>query len=159
MSISDPIRRATVSDAVDLAVMVGELLTEIMTATGIQAFSFDLHATAGRCADFIARETYFAFMAQDGDGLPAGFIALSESHALYAGGVFGTIPEFYVRPHCRSQGLGQQLVSQAKAFAAWRGWSRLEVTTPPLPQFDRSLAFYEREGFCITGGRKLKLDL
>ncbi|MCG8080274.1 MAG: GNAT family N-acetyltransferase, partial [Candidatus Thiodiazotropha taylori] len=27
------------------------------------------------------------------------------------------------------------------------------------PQFDKTLAFYEREGFAITGGRKLKMDL
>ena len=35
----------------------------------------------------------------------------------------------------------------------------LEVTTPPLPQFDKTLAFYEREAFAITGGRKLKVVL
>jgi hypothetical protein len=35
----------------------------------------------------------------------------------------------------------------------------LEVTTPPLPQFDIALAFYERESFEITGGRKLKVLL
>jgi len=39
------------------------------------------------------------------------------------------------------------------------GWTRLEVTTPPLPQFDKTLAFYTREGFSITGGRKLKVVL
>jgi hypothetical protein len=40
-----------------------------------------------------------------------------------------------------------------------RGWRRLEVTTHPLPQFDRTLAFYQREGFGLSGGRKLKLEL
>jgi GNAT superfamily N-acetyltransferase len=159
MTIDRSIRRASASDAVDLAVMVGELLTEIMATTGIQAFSFNLQETAERCADFIERETYFAFMAQDSDSLPAGFIALQESHALYTQGVFGTIPEFYVRPHHRSDGLGHLLLCQARSFAASRGWRRLEVTTPPLPQFERTLAFYDREGFCITGGRKLKLEL
>jgi len=44
----------------------------------------------------------------------------------------------------------------ARAFGASKGWTRLEVTTPPLPAFERTLAFYEREGFAITGGRKLK---
>jgi len=44
-------------------------------------------------------------------------------------------------------------------LGATLGWKRLEVTTPPLPQFDNTLAFYEREGFAITGGRKLKLAL
>lgn len=28
--------------------------------------------------------------------------------------------------------------------AGERGWPMLEVTTPPLPGFDRTLAFYER---------------
>ncbi len=37
-----------------------------------------------------------------------------------------------------------------------RGGNRLEATTPPLPQFDKTLAFYVREGFFVTGGRKLK---
>jgi hypothetical protein len=40
-----------------------------------------------------------------------------------------------------------------------KGWRRLEVTTPPLPQFDRTLALYQRDGFSISGGRKLKLEL
>lgn len=48
---------------------------------------------------------------------------------------------------------------QAKYFGISRGWTRLEVTTPPLPQFDKTLAFYERQGFAISGGRKLKLTL
>jgi len=46
-------------------------------------------------------------------------------------------------------------VAQAKSFGLSRGWIRLEVTTPPLRQFDRTLAFYEREGFAISGRRKL----
>lgn len=87
------------------------------------------------------------------------FIALYESYALYAEGAFGTIPELYVRPEYRTNELGLRLVSQAKAFGTSRGWTRLEVTTPPLPKFDRTLAFYEREGFAITGGRKLKISL
>ena len=51
------------------------------------------------------------------------------------------------------------LVEQAKVFGQSRGWTRLEVTTPPFPQFDKTLAFYEQDGFAITGGRKLKLAL
>jgi GNAT superfamily N-acetyltransferase len=80
-------------------------------------------------------------------------------HYMYAEGAFGTIPELYVRPAYRANRLGLDLVFQAKSFGASRGWTRLEVTTPPLPQFDRTLAFYEREGFSITGGRKLKVTL
>ena len=159
MSTEFTIHQAIDSDAQEVAVMVGELLTEIMNAVDIQAFNFDLVETTTRLKDFLNREKYFVFVARGGSGTPAGFVALYESYALYAEGAFGTIPELYVRPRHRANGLGLHLVSQAKSFGASRGWKRLEVTTPPLPQFDRTLAFYEREGFTITGGRKLKVSL
>jgi GNAT superfamily N-acetyltransferase len=152
------IRVATSHDVPKLAEMVGELLAEIMAAIGEQAFNFDLAATIERLRDFIRREKYFAFVAVDGDSL-AGFVTLYESCALYAEGEFGTIPEFYVRPAYRSKEVGLQLLSRVKEFGRSLGWKRLEVTTPPLPQFDRTLAFYEREGFAISGGRKLKVTL
>ena len=159
MSTEFTIQRADSDEAPIIAEMVGELLAEIMAAIGIQAFNFDLADTVERLADFIDREKYFVFVASGANGGSAGFIALYESYALYAEGAFGTIPELYVRPEYRSHSLGQNLVSQAKVFGEARGWSRLEVTTPPLPQFDRTLAFYEREGFSITGGHKLKVAL
>jgi len=154
------IQKATVSDSPEVAEMVGELLTEIMNTIGVQAFNFDLAETTTRLNDFISREKYFVFIARSKeDGRAVGFLALYESHALYAEGSFGTIPELYVRPEYRSQNVGFNLVSRAKSFGTSRSWSRLEVTTPPLPQFDKTLAFYEREGFAITGGRKLKVVL
>jgi GNAT superfamily N-acetyltransferase len=159
MSTNFTIQRAIDGDAQEVAFMVGELLAEIMNAIGVKAFNFDLGETTSRLQDFIDREKYFVFVVRSESGLPAGFIALYESYALYAEGAFGTIPELYVRPEYRTNGLGLRLVSEAKSFGATRGWTRLEVTTPPLPQFDRTLAFYEREGFAITGGRKLKVAL
>jgi GNAT superfamily N-acetyltransferase len=147
MTLELTIRQATVNDTAKIAVMVGELLSEIMAAINTQAFHFDLGETTARLAEFLSLEKYFVF------------VALYESYAFYAEGIFGIIPELYVRPEFRSNGLGQRLVSRAKSFASTRGWRRLEVTTPPLPQFDRTLAFYEREGFSIAGGRKLKLAL
>lgn len=156
MSVEYTIQRALASDAQEIAVMVGELLAEIMSTIDVQAFNFDLAETKARLQDFINREKYFVFVARSASGTAAGFIALYESYALYAEGAFGTIPELYVRAEHRANKLGLCLVSQAKSFGASRGWTRLEVTTPPLPQFDRTLAFYEREGFSISGGRKLK---
>jgi hypothetical protein len=50
-------------------------------------------------------------------------------------------------------------MGEARRLGQSRGWRRLEVTTPSLPQFDRTMAFYQREGFTISGGRKLKLEL
>ena len=52
-----------------------------------------------------------------------------------------------------------ELLDAVRAHGREAGWSRLEVTTPPLPAFERTLAFYEREGFAVAGGRKLRTPL
>lgn len=152
------IEQAAPAEAANIAAMVGELLGEIMDAIGEQAFNFDLADTARRLERFLREEKYFVFLAKQSESL-AGFIALSESHALYAEGAFGTIPELYVRPPYRSLGAGEALLNAARQFAAEKAWTRLEVTTPPLPEFERTLHFYEKQGFAVTGGRKLKLGL
>ena len=137
--------------------MVGELLQEIMDRIGINVFHFDLEETKERLADFIEREKNFVFVAQNNEsGELIGFVTVYEGYALYAEGALGTMAELYVRPQYRSQGIGKELIQSVKDFGDVRGWKRLEVTTPPLPQFDETLAFYEREGFEISGGRKLK---
>ena len=157
--LTNSIKPATAGDAAEIAVLVGELLGEIMAVTRQQVFNFAYPETTSRLSSFLERELYFVFMGRDEHDQPAGFIALTECHALYADGVFGVIPELYVRPAFRSIGMGRALIDNAAAFGALRGWTRLEVTTPQLPQFDRTVAFYEREGFSITGGRKLKIAL
>ncbi|MDP1929499.1 MAG: GNAT family N-acetyltransferase [Thiobacillus sp.] len=153
------IQQAQRGDAPAIAVLVGELLAEIMDAIGDQAFNFNLQETTDRLEAYLSNEQYFVFIARHPNSNPIGFVALYESHALYAEGAFGTIPELYVHPAYRTRKLGAQLMDRAKEFGATRGWRRLEVTTPPLPQFDRTLAFYEREGFSMAGGRKLKVLL
>jgi GNAT superfamily N-acetyltransferase len=159
MTATISICRATPGDAVGIAPMVGELLCEIMRAIGESAFNFTVEETTARLEAFIRQEKYIVYTAKDARADLLGFISIYESCALYAEGDFGTIPELYVRPAYRSQRVGMLLMAQAKAFGISRGWKRLEVTTPPLPQFDRTLAFYEREGFFIPGGRKLKVPL
>jgi GNAT superfamily N-acetyltransferase len=154
------IQRAGVADASDITSLIGELLQEIMQTIGIQAFHFDPIETARRLEDFLQQEKYVVFLARDNtDASIQGVLCLCESYALYAEGSYGIIPEFYVRPGHRCSGVGARLLDAAKAFGRDRGWKRLEVTTPPLPQFDRTLSFYTREGFSITGGSKLKLEL
>ena len=139
--------------------MVGELLQEIMTAIGSQVFSFASVDTETRVRTWLGKGTYTVFVASGERHEIMGFLALYESYALYAEGAFGTIPELYVRPAFRSQGVGARLLAEARQFAASRQWKRLEVTTPPLPQFERTLAFYERHNFSISGGRKMKTDI
>ncbi|HSA60998.1 MAG TPA: GNAT family N-acetyltransferase [Nitrospiraceae bacterium] len=154
------IQRAQPADAPVIAELVGELLQEIMAAIGANVFAFDRAGTESRANTWLEEQIYTVLLAyEEGSGSVAGFLAMYESRALYAGGPFGTIPELYVRPAFRSQGAGTSLVKEAKRYAESRGWTRLEVTTPPLPQFERTLAFYERHKFSISGGRKMKADL
>jgi len=154
------IHRAGVADADEITTLTGELLHEIMQLVGIPAFQFDPAATRKRLRDYLQQEKYVVFIARSpADAGMLGLISLCEAYALYAEGSYGIIPEFYVRPDRRSGGLGRELLDAAKSYGRERGWQRLEVTTPPLPQFDRTLSFYTREGFSITGGRKLKLAL
>ena len=154
------IDHAQPNDAPIIAQMVGELLHEIMASIGTKAFTVDREETQARARSWIENGTYIVLLARDGaQAEPLGFLALYECYALYAEGSFGTIPELFVRPAYRSSGVGATLISEAQGVGQARGWSRIEVTTPPLPQFDRTLAFYQQQGFSISGGRKLKIDL
>ena len=151
------VKRATHEHSAQTAVLVGELLQEIRDRIGIDVFHFDLQETKERLADFISTEKNFVFVAIDNEtNTIIGFVTVYEGYALYAEGALGTMAELYVKPQFRSQEIGKNLILSVKEFGEGRGWKRLEVTTPPLPQFDATLAFYEREGFEISGGRKLK---
>ena|SRR5215467_1853940 len=154
------ISRAQPADAATIAKLVGQLIHEIETATGSKVFSFDLADTETRARTWLINSTYTVFVAYSDNGNEVlGFLSIYESFGLYAEGAFGTIPELYVRPAFRSQGVGARLLAEARQFAKSRQWTRLEVTTPPLPQFDRTLAFYERHNFSVSGGRKLRMNL
>jgi GNAT superfamily N-acetyltransferase len=154
------INLAQPSDADLIATMVGELLHEIMATVKDKAFGFHQGETATRAGAWMKNGAYTVLLACEATvAEPVGFLALYESYALYTEGTFGTIPEFYVRPAHRSKGVGSALLLEAKRAGQARGWRRLEVTTPPLPQFDRTLAFYQRHGFGVSGGRKLKVAL
>jgi GNAT superfamily N-acetyltransferase len=156
--MSIQITQAQPDDAAVVATLVGELLHEIMAAVSEKAFNFHQADTETRARAWLRDGCYSVLLARDG-GAPIGFLALYQSFALYTEGAYGTIPEFYVRSAHRSKGVGAALLEQARLLGQSRGWRRLEVTTPPLPEFDRTLAFYQREGFSISGGRKLKLEL
>lgn len=143
----------------ELAIMVGELLDEIMQATKEPAFTFHQDETLERIKILLKEDKYWVFIALDNNNVPIGFVSLYESYALYAEGAYGTLPELYVRANYRSQNIGKELLDKAIAFAQQKHWKRLEVTTPPIPEFSRTLQFYRENSFQITGGRKLKLTL
>jgi ribosomal protein S18 acetylase RimI-like enzyme len=107
------IQRADKNKAVEVSILVGELLTEIMQKINSQAFHFNFEATVQRLQDFIEYEKSFVFIAAEEKNI-IGFITIYESFALYAEGAFGTIAEFYVKPSFRSKGIGKALIQKAK---------------------------------------------
>lgn len=148
------------SDFHDLSIMVGELLNEIMALTDSNAFNYDQKSCEIRAIDLVSQGKYWIFLAKlQSTNENIGFVTLYESYALYSEGAYGTIPELYVRPKWRSKSIGQVLLKKVSQFAINKNWHRIEVTTPSLPEFSRTLSFYQQNGFEITGGRKLKLDI
>lgn len=152
------IKTVTENDYQQLATMVGQLLTEIINGDKKVPYQYDVNKGTVQAKSLIEQGKYWAFIAWDqSTNSPAGFIALTEGHALYTQGAYGTITELYVQQQWRSADIGKALIEQAKQFAITRQWQRLEVTTPQLPEFNRSLAFYQNNGFSSSGGAKLKV--
>lgn len=147
--------QAGVEDEAVVAQMVGALLREIMDVTGVRHFDVDVEEMTARCGEYLQNGIYAAFVLGLDDE-PSGVLTLCESHALYAGGAFGIVQECYVKPEARSRGCGRLLLEAAEKHARRSGWTRLELTTPRLPEFARSITFYEGIGFEVTGGRKMR---
>jgi GNAT superfamily N-acetyltransferase len=150
--------QADAAESAAITALTGELLEEIQVTIGERVFRFDAALNQARLEEALGSGRCVVFLARDrqpgGKGL--GFLSLCEGFALYAEGTFGIITELYVSSPHRGRGLGSALLASARAHGRQQGWSRLEVTTPPLPNFSRTLGFYEREGFAISGGRKLR---
>jgi len=145
----------TADRAADIADLALQLIGEIIERTGTRHFDVDLPRTVALCRTFIADGRYRVLAASDGDRI-IGFGALCESHSLYAEGSFGILQEFYVLPAYRGRGVGGELLDHIVAHGRQLGWKRIELCTPPLPAFARSLDFYRDNGFEITGGHKMK---
>ena len=129
------------------------LVTELISELVGKRFVID----GSEAVEFIERSIdkgeYFAFLALDEKQNSLGIITVGGSGAVYAGGAFGVIHEFYIVPEMRSSGIGNQLIEKVKETAIVMGWKRLEVGAPPYPQWERTKSFYLREGFTEIGPR------
>ena len=54
------------------------------------------------------------------------------------------VRECYVAPAYRNRAVGSALLDAAIALAPLKGWVCMELRTPPLPEFAKSLAFYQK---------------
>ena len=101
---------------------------------------------------------FWAMVAENDQDEIVGVLTLNECAAIYAAGKFGEIMEIYILPELRSEGIGAQLMAQAKSFGKERGWPYLEVGAPAQPKWQQTYDFYIREGFREIGPR-LELPL
>ncbi len=101
------------------------LLNEIIERCEINHFNVDAELIDRLCQQYMANSQYHVLAAQlDNDII--GFMAMCESHSLYAEGSFGIIQEFYVSPQYRSKKVGQRLIEAALEYAKEIHWKRLE---------------------------------
>lgn len=100
---------------------------------------------------------HWVYKLMEGDEV-VGFFTLAESFSFFADGRYGIINEVWVEPKFRSQGAGRTILGHIKEFARMKGWKRLDVTAPAEEKWLRTYAFYQQNGFKLTG-KKLKFLL
>jgi GNAT superfamily N-acetyltransferase len=149
------LREAELRDVETIIIMVRCLFEEIIDRTERTSLPLSIDKGIDLLKCWMVGGQYTVLLAEV-EGQVVGCLSLVASIALYMEGPFGVVPELFVRPQWRSMGIGRQLLEEADKLAAKRGWRCLEVTTPPLPEFDRTLAFYHGCGFEIAGGRKMR---
>jgi len=148
-------KEATIDDCEVIAAMVLELTHEISMLTKTQHFALKLNDTIEHCSALISEGHYAAIIALC-DEQPIAIATLTETYALYVGGKIGVIQEFYVTPSFRASGTGTRLLEQVKSYGRKHCWASIELCTPPLPEFERSLNFYQKNGLMPVGGRKMR---
>ena len=145
------IHQATVGEAQIVVELVQHLLVEL---GGFPAG--DRAELIALCEQLLAGGQYRAFLASNDAGKSLGVLTVCECSALYVAGRLGWIQELYVVPKARSLGVGQHLIAAALAYGRERGLKRLEVNTPDVEQWPRTVAFYRREGF-LGGAYHLRI--
>jgi len=148
-------REVHLSESKDIAKLAVGLTNEIIERTGIKHFDVDIPLAEKLCDEFVENGQYSVLAAFDGSQI-IGFGAMCESRSLYAEGTFGIIQEFYVLPEYRSKSVGKELLREIVKFSKRKKWVRLELCTPPVPEFEKTVEFYKENGFEITGGYKMK---
>ncbi len=148
-------RRATAKDSEIIGNLVVALTNEISSLTNAKHFDNDLNETIQRCNELIQDGHYCAIIGEY-ENNPIAVVTMTETYALYVSGKIGVVQEFYVAPQFRASGVGSMLIEQVKGYGKRCNWSCIELCTPPLPEFERTLNFYQQNGLNPVGGRKMR---
>lgn len=150
------IRYALKSDAKDIASLLSNFADEIFKITG-EIINTD-KKQIDELFDKYLDNKFRAFVYEKENKI-IGFITFIEVFSLYAKGEYIIITELYVSQKYRNKNIGKELLAKVINLAKKNNKKRIELTTPPLPQFQKSLDFYLKNGFEITGGKKVKYEL
>ncbi len=150
------VRKAELKDAKMIAELLSTFGDEIFDITGA-VINTDKELIV-KLFDENLGEKFEAFVYEK-DSEVIGFITFCESFSMYAKGEYYTVTELYVDRNYRSQNIGKKLLDTVIELAKKEKKLRLELTTPPLPEFQKSLDFYLQNGFEISGGKKVKLEI
>ncbi|MDD3731202.1 MAG: GNAT family N-acetyltransferase [candidate division Zixibacteria bacterium] len=142
------IRYAVRQDAPIVMKLVNKLLAELRG----HSVTMDETALIDKTKTFLKNKQVIALLLTT-EGSDIGLITISPCKAIRTEGEYGIIQEFYIEPEFRSKGYGKELLEKAYHIARTKKWPRLEVGAPSLPQWERTLKFYEKNGFEQCGPR------
>ncbi|MDL1963566.1 MAG: GNAT family N-acetyltransferase [Deltaproteobacteria bacterium] len=102
--------------------MVSELCAEPFTIDESEVLPFLEKAISG--------DDYVVLLTKDQDNRVVGLITLDKAGAVYAGGKFGVIHEFFVDSVIRSNGVGKQLLDTRRCSRPLTVLSNFGMSTP-----------------------------
>ncbi len=133
------IRKATLADEEDVAVLIRELGQAIGVSGDVNPVSW--YSTLRK---MIASPEWTFLLAEKG-AKKCGLLILLILPSLYHGGNYAAITELIVSRDCQGKGIGEALVDEAKRLARTMGCDELDVSVEI--ENERAKGFYEKLGF------------
>ncbi|MCL4526917.1 MAG: hypothetical protein M1492_10765 [Gammaproteobacteria bacterium] len=90
--------------AADEAPIIVRLVSRLLAEVAVAPLPMHEDGATELCLAMMGEGRYFPILAYS-DAQPAGVLCLGRSQALYAGGEFGIIEEFYIAPEFRGEGV------------------------------------------------------
>ena len=133
------IRKATLADEEDVAVLIRELGQAIGVSGDVNPVSW--YSTLRK---MIASPEWVFMLAEEGRK-KAGLLILLILPSLYHGGNYAAITELIVSEGYQKKGIGKLLVEEAKRLARNMGCAEIDVSVEV--QNEKAIGFYQKLGF------------
>lgn len=133
------IRKATLSDEEDVAILIRELAEAIGVIGDVNPVSW--YSTLRK---MLASPEWTFLLAEEGKK-KVGLLVLLILPSLYHGGSFAAITEIVVSKGAQGKGMGRRLVEEAKMLARSLGCAQLDVSVEV--DNEKAVGFYKKLGF------------